>query len=85
VGAQIKQDDFRVNPPMIVNVPEIEAIRAEMLIEVEQEGFAVIPCARAANLTMNRDRIRDVAVSLGVRMAKNQNALEKNEKCGGKD
>jgi phosphoribosylglycinamide formyltransferase 2 len=51
-------------------VPEIEAIRTEVLLEVEQEGFEVIPSARATNLTMNRDRIRDVAVGLGVRTAK---------------
>jgi phosphoribosylglycinamide formyltransferase 2 len=51
-------------------VPEIEAIRTEVLLEVEQEGYEVIPSARAANLTMNRDRIRDVAVGLGVRTAK---------------
>ena len=50
-------------------VPEIEAIRTEVLLEVEQQGFEVIPSARAANLTMNRDRIRDVAVGLGVRTA----------------
>ena len=51
-------------------VPEIEAIRTEVLLEVEKQGFEVIPSARAANLTMNRDRIRDVAVGLGVRTAK---------------
>ena len=51
-------------------VPEIEAIRTEVLLEVEQEGYEVIPSARAANLTMNRDRIRDVAVGLGVRTAR---------------
>jgi phosphoribosylglycinamide formyltransferase 2 len=51
-------------------VPEIEAIRTEVLLEVEKEGFEVIPSARAANLTMNRDRIREVAVGLGVRTAK---------------
>ncbi len=51
-------------------MPEIEAIRTEVLLEVEQLGFEVIPSARAANLTMNRDRIRDVAVGLGVRTAK---------------
>ena len=48
-------------------VPEIEAIRTEVLLEVEQEGFEVIPSARATNLTMNRDRIREVAaVELGL-------------------
>jgi phosphoribosylglycinamide formyltransferase 2 len=50
-------------------VPEIEAIRTEVLLDVEKQGFEVIPSARAANLTMNRDRIRDVAVGLGVRTA----------------
>ena len=58
----------KFQPDLIV--PEIEAIRTEVLLEVEKEGFEVIPSARAANLTMNRDRIRDVAVGLGVRTAK---------------
>lgn len=42
-------------------VPEIEAIRTEVLGELESEGFNVIPSARAAQLTMNRDAIRDLA------------------------
>lgn len=42
-------------------VPEIEAIRTEVLAELEREGFNVIPSARAAQLTMNRDAIRDLA------------------------
>src|SRR5690606_16911580 len=42
-------------------VPVIAAIRTETLIELEAEGFHVVPSARAAQLTMNRDRIRDVA------------------------
>ena len=42
-------------------VPEVEAIRTEILAEVEAEGFNVVPSARAAQLTMNRDAIRDVA------------------------
>jgi len=58
----------RHKPDLIV--PEVEAIRTEVLLEVEREGFEVIPSARAANLTMNRDRIRDVAVGLGVRTAR---------------
>jgi phosphoribosylglycinamide formyltransferase 2 len=57
-----------VKPDLIV--PEIEAIRTEVLIDAESQGYQVIPSARAANLTMNRDRIRDLAVSLGVRTAK---------------
>ena len=42
-------------------VPEIEAIRTEMLVELEAEGINVVPSARATQLTMNRDRIRDLA------------------------
>ena len=44
-------------------VPEVEAIRTESLAEVEAEGFHVGPSARAAQLTMNRDAIRDLAAS----------------------
>ena len=42
-------------------VPEIEAIRTEVLIELEREGYNVVPSAKAAQLTMNRDAIRDLA------------------------
>jgi phosphoribosylglycinamide formyltransferase 2 len=42
-------------------VPEIEAIRTERLIELEKRGVAIVPSARAAHLTMNRDAIRDTA------------------------
>lgn len=42
-------------------VPEIEAIRTEILAELEGEGCNVVPSARAARLTMNRDAIRDLA------------------------
>ena len=55
-------------------VPEIEAIKTEVLLEVEKEGITVIPTARAANLTMNRDRIRDLAKSIGLPTAKYQYA-----------
>ena len=49
-------------------VPEVEAIRTEILAAVETEGFHVVPSARAAQLTMNRDAIRDLAASeLGLR------------------
>lgn len=44
-------------------VPEVEAIRTEILAEVEAEGVTVVPSARATQLTMNRDRIRDVAAN----------------------
>lgn len=39
-------------------VPEIEAIATDTLLELESEGFTVIPTARAARLTMNREGIR---------------------------
>ena len=50
-------------------VPEIEAIRTEILGEIEAQGqHVVVPSARATMLTMNRDAIRDVAArELGVR------------------
>lgn len=42
-------------------VPEIEAIRTKVLADLEQEGYNIIPSAYAAQLTMNRDAIRDLA------------------------
>ncbi len=42
-------------------VPEVEAIRTERLVKVEREGVSVVPSARAADLTMNRDAIRRLA------------------------
>jgi phosphoribosylglycinamide formyltransferase 2 len=58
-GAALRAAAERHRPDLIV--PEIEAIRTEMLAELEAEGFAVVPSARAAQLTMNRDAIRDLA------------------------
>lgn len=52
-------------------VPEVEAIRTEVLAEVEAEGVTVVPSARAAQMTMNRDGIREVAaVELGLRTSR---------------
>jgi phosphoribosylglycinamide formyltransferase 2 len=42
-------------------VPEVEAIATNTLVELEQEGFTVIPTANAARLTMNREGIRTLA------------------------
>ena len=48
-------------------VPEIEAIATQTLVELEAEGFHVVPTARAAQLTMNREGIRRlVAEELGI-------------------
>ena len=52
-------------------VPEVESIRTERFYAYEKEGFKVIPSARAANFTMNRKAIRDLAaIDLGVKTAK---------------
>jgi phosphoribosylglycinamide formyltransferase 2 len=49
-------------------IPEIEAIATQTLVELEGEGFNVIPTARAARLTMDREGIRRLAPeTLGVR------------------
>ena len=50
-------------------VPEVEAIETKVLIDAEQNGYKVIPSAKAVNLTMNRDRIRDRAKHLGLKTA----------------
>jgi len=51
-------------------VPEIEAIRTEKFYEFEQQGITVVPSAKAANFTMNRKAIRDLAAKeLGLKTA----------------
>lgn len=42
-------------------VPEVEAIATHVLVDLEKEGFTVIPSAKAAQLTMNREGIRRLA------------------------
>lgn len=52
-------------------VPEIEAIRTERFYDYERRGIQVVPSAKAANVTMNRRAIRDLAAQeLGLRTAK---------------
>ncbi|WP_100259827.1 formate-dependent phosphoribosylglycinamide formyltransferase [Qipengyuania seohaensis] len=58
-GEKLRDAAERHRPDYIV--PEIEAIRTSVLAELEEEGFNVVPSARAAQLTMNRDAIRDLA------------------------
>jgi phosphoribosylglycinamide formyltransferase 2 len=59
-GAALRALVEREKPHIIV--PEIEAIATAMLVEIEREGLArVIPTARAAQLTMNREGIRRLA------------------------
>lgn len=42
-------------------VPEVEAIATDTLVELEQQGYNVIPTAKAVKLTMNREGIRRLA------------------------
>jgi phosphoribosylglycinamide formyltransferase 2 len=59
-GAALRALVEQEKPHLIV--PEIEAIATEMLVEIERDGLAeVIPTARAAQLTMNREGIRRLA------------------------
>ena len=52
-------------------VPEVESIRTERFYDYEKQGFKVIPSAKAANFTMNRKAIRNLAAQeLGVKTAK---------------
>ena len=61
-------------------VPEIEAIATDTLLELEAEGFTVIPTARAASLTMNREGIRRLAVEeLGLTTSAYQFATTREE------
>jgi phosphoribosylglycinamide formyltransferase 2 len=51
-------------------VPEIEAIRTERFYDYEKQGITVVPSAKAANYTMNRKEIRDLAaIKLGLKTA----------------
>lgn len=60
-GVELEKVVEKHNPDFIV--PEVEAIRTEKLIELEQKGYKVVPTARATNLTMNRDAIRNLAAN----------------------
>ena len=73
LDAKILKDIIYTHKPDYI-VPEVEAIRTEVLIQAEADGFTVVPSARAVDLTMNRDRIRDRAAELGLRTAKFQYA-----------
>jgi phosphoribosylglycinamide formyltransferase 2 len=60
----------RRHQPDVV-IPEIEALAVDALAELEAEGLTIIPTARATAVTMNRDRIRNLAAGeLGLRTAR---------------
>ena len=68
-GEQMDSIVAKHKPDLIV--PEIEAIRTERFYEYEKQNIKIIPSARAANFTMNRKLIRDLASKeLGLRTAK---------------
>src|SRR3954463_1007941 len=58
-GAALRAAVEKHRPDVIV--PEIEAIDTATLVELEAEGWRVAPSAKAVQLTMNRDGIRDFA------------------------
>jgi phosphoribosylglycinamide formyltransferase 2 len=61
-------------------VPEIEAIRTERFYDYESQGIKVVPSAKAANFTMNRKAIRDLASKeLGLKTAKYKYATTSEE------
>ena len=58
-GKALKELVEKERPDYIV--PEVEAIATDTLIELEQQGFNVVPTAKATKLTMNREGIRRLA------------------------
>jgi phosphoribosylglycinamide formyltransferase 2 len=58
-GSELDRIVYKHQPDFIV--PEIEAIRTERFYDYENRGIKVVPSAKAANFTMNRKAIRDLA------------------------
>ena len=68
-GDELDRIIAKHNPDFIV--PEVESIRTERFYDYEKQGYKVIPSAKAANFTMNRKAIRDLAaIDLGIKTAK---------------
>ena len=77
-GAALRAVIEQEKPDYIV--PEIEAIATGTLVELEAEGYNVIPTARAARLTMNREGIRRLAAEeLGIRTSPYRFAADRDE------
>jgi phosphoribosylglycinamide formyltransferase 2 len=77
-GDQLDAIVAKHKPDLIV--PEIEAIRTERFYDYEKQGIQVVPSAKAANFTMNRKAIRDLAaIEVGVRTAKYKYATSYDE------
>lgn len=68
-GESLRRVIEKEKPDLVV--PEIEAIATETLVDLENEGFRIVPTAKAVNLTMDREGIRRLASEeLGIPTAK---------------
>ncbi len=77
-GQELDRIVAKYKPDFIV--PEVESIRTERFYEYEKQGYTVIPSAKAANFTMNRKSIRDLAaIDLELKTAKYKYASSYNE------
>jgi phosphoribosylglycinamide formyltransferase 2 len=77
-GKELDRIVHKHQPDFIV--PEIEAIRTERFYDYESQGIKVVPSAKAANFTMNRKAIRDLASKeLGLKTAKYKYATTSEE------
>ena len=77
-GAELDRIVAKHKPDFIV--PEIEAIRTERFYDYEKQGITVVPSAKAANFTMNRKAIRDLAAKeLGLKTANYRYATSADE------
>ena len=77
-GAKLREVIEKEQPDYII--PEVESIATKTLLELEKEGFNVVPTARATYLTMNREGIRRLAAEeLGVPTSRYKFAETKDE------
>ena len=77
-GGELEQLVRAEKPDFIV--PEVEAIATSKLLELESDGFRVVPTAKAVNLTMNREGIRTLAAEkLGLKTSPYAFASDRSE------
>ena len=77
-GRALREIIEQENPDFII--PEVEAIATDVLVELEKEGYNVIPTAKAAFFTMNREGIRRLAAeTLGLPTSRYMFASDKAE------
>ena len=77
-GKALREIIEQEKPDLII--PEIEAIATDTLVEMEEEGYHVVPTAKAARLTMNREGIRRLAAeTLGLPTSPYRFAADKDE------